>query len=321
MPTWQEDMDQAQALQVAIATDADELGDVLARIEASGPPDTEPEPPDPEEHTALIGSSVNGPLFKSLGYTEVDATRVYLRSLPNGSSWQGGITNDGGASSDLRDAQAHTAPGGVLWLSYKERDVAKADAYFDTIPEDVHDKFHIVTTWYHEPEDNETSSSQKEAYRKAWKEDHGPMIRGHDMVPALVLMRYTLQSGSGRNWRDWYPGDGVVDITGWDCYRKNDAGANGPDAIASMAAPMEQIADDTGTFWGIGETGATDDRYNESDCASWAENWRRHITASDTAALATWWDQDAFTFSAKTAEAWLGKKPTATRNPRLVRSA
>jgi hypothetical protein len=319
--TWQEDVDQAQALQGSIADNASELGDVLARIEAAGAPEPEPEPPEPpEEFVPMIGSSVNGPLFKGLGYSECDCTRVYLRSLPAGSTWTD-IKGDGGATSDLRDGVSNCAPGGVLWLSYKEKNVGNADAFFDTVPEDVKAMYHLVTTWYHEPEDNETSSSQKDAYRKAWANDHGPMIRDHDMVPALVLMRYTLQSGSGRNWRDWYPGDGVVDITGWDCYRKNDAGANGPDAVASMAAPMEDIADETGTFWGIGETGATRERYNEADTAKWAENWRKHLQASETCALGAWWDQDAFTFTPTTAEAWTGYRPTATRHPRLVRTA
>lgn len=303
--------DQIESLEAANA----DLQQRLDDCEAGGGPT----PPD-DDFTCLIGASVNGPLFKGLGYSEADCTRVYLRSLPNGSTWNN-IVNDGGATSDLRDGVSNLAPGGALWLSYKERDIAKADAFFDTIPEDVAETYHIVTTWYHEPEDNETSSAQKDAYRKAWKNDHGPMIRAHGMIPALCLMGYTLQSGSGRNWRDWYPGDGVVDITGWDKYRKNDAGSagNSPSAINNMADEMEAIADETGTWGGIGETGSTSERYNEADTETFAKNWREHLLDPQYHwALAAWWDQDTFTLTAKTAKAWMGRGPTATRqSPRL----
>src|SRR5262245_46239126 len=118
-------------------------------------------PTPPEPNKALIGSSVNGSLFTNLGYSEADVTRVYLRSLPSGSKWNK-IVNDGGATSDLKDGQANLAPGGALWLSWKEANVNLCDAFFDTIPEEVHEKYHIIGTWYHEPEDNETSSSQKQ---------------------------------------------------------------------------------------------------------------------------------------------------------------
>lgn len=277
-------------------------------------PDPEPGPDPVPDRAPLIGSSVNGPLFKTLGYSSVDTARTYFRALPSGSRWQdqgdqkGGIPNDNGAYTDLRDAVSVTNKGGILSVSYKEANVDRAAAFFATMPKDR--PYDVTCTWYHEPDDNFTSAAQQADYRAAWR-DHAAMMRQYGMVPTLILMRYSLQKASGRNWRDWYPGDGVVDVTGWDCYRKNEAGSNGPGAIATMMEPMERIAHDTGTLTGLFETGSTRQRYADADSAAWAKSEREHILAdeADVWLCAQWWDKDLFTFTPAIARAWLNREP------------
>ena len=256
--------------------------------------------PVPRLRFPLLGSSVNGPL-SGLGVApQIDVTRVYLRNLPTGSAW--GNVN---GSNDLRVGLARLAPGGTLWLSYKEADIEKASAFFSTMPSSVLDHARVMCTYHHEPEDNFTTAISQASYRARWRE-HAAMMRQHGMHPTSCLMRYTLQRPSGRDWRTWYPGDEYVDFTGWDVYRKGPAGENGPETIAKMVAPIEQVAAETGTRWAIGETGSTRARYSQADTASWARNWRDHVLAAPDSSVACWWDQDLFTFTPQVAAVWLG---------------
>jgi hypothetical protein len=250
----------------------------------------------------LLGSSVNGRLFTTLGRNEVDTTRVYLRALPAGSSW----TNVDGQT-DLRDGVNWTREGGTIWLSYKEPNVQRASNFFDTMPTSVVDKCRVFCTYHHEPENDFTSVSQRANYRAVWRE-HSAMIREHGMRPATNLMRYTLQPFSGRDWHDWWPGSEYVDFAGWDVYRKGQAGwsGNSPAQIALMMAPIEAVSDEVGKRWAIGETGSTSARYTDADTAIWAANFRDYILESNRSTIACWWDQDDFLLTSAVAAAWLG---------------
>jgi hypothetical protein len=75
--------------------------------------------------------------------------------------------------------------------------------------------------YYHEPEDNiENGEFSASEYRSAWRRIAGLADRtGNPRLWAtLVLMCYSVNPGSGRNWRDYYPGGDVIDVLGWDCY-------------------------------------------------------------------------------------------------------
>lgn len=235
--------------------------------------------------STLTGSSVNGRLFTDLGRAKVAVTRAYLRGL-------GGATWD---ASDIRDAIKYSSD--TVWISFKEDDPALVDKFLAAKPATVTQR--VVVTYFHEPEDNIKTDSAKAAYRATWQK-MGPIIRKHGMIPALILMKYTLNKGSGRNWRDYYP-EGAVDLLGWDSYRKGDA--NDYD-LSSQIDPIVAVSQQTGLPWGIGETGSTSVRYSAADTARWAAALRAY-GAQKGAMFMCWWDQDSFKLDAATAKAWL----------------
>jgi hypothetical protein len=235
----------------------------------------------------LTGSSVNGALFTTLGRSKVPVTRAYLTQLPAGSSW-----ND---FADIRDASKYSS--NTVWISFKEENPALVDAFLATKPKDLN--LRVIATYFHEPEDNVTSDAAKKEYRATWQK-MAPIIRKHGMTPALILMKYTLENSSGRNWRDFYP-EGAVDLLGWDAYRKNDAGNLD---VSNLVDPILAVSQATGLPWGIGETGSTSVRYTDADTARWAAALRAYATQKG-AKVMCWWDQDTFKLDAATAKAWL----------------
>ncbi|GII79764.1 hypothetical protein Sru01_47460 [Sphaerisporangium rufum] len=88
----------------------------------------------------------------------------------------------------------------------------------------------IYWVYYHEPEqeirDGMFTAAQ---YRKAWQ--HLAKLAEEADNPRLhatqVLMQWSLEAGSKRNWRDYYPGDGVLDVLAWDVYNHPDTAAKG----------------------------------------------------------------------------------------------
>jgi hypothetical protein len=215
----------------------------------------------------------------------VPVTRAYLRGLA-------GVTWD---ASDIRDAIKYSS--NTVWISFKENDPALVDRFLASKPATVTQR--IVATHFHEPEDNVTTDAAKAAYRATWQKI-GPIIRKHAMIPALIVMKYTLNTSSGRNWKDDCP-EGAVDLLGWDSYRKDDA--NGYD-LSSQIDPIVAVSQATGLPWAIGETGSTSERYSAVDTAKWAAALRAYGTQKG-AMLMCWWDQNTSKLDAATAKAWL----------------
>lgn len=94
---------------------------------------------------------------------------------------------------------------------------ARLTRWFATAPTD-----HVVYwTYYHEPEDQiEHGIFTAAQYRAAWR--HLAEL-AHTAGPAnlkatLILMAWSVNPRSGRTWTDYYPGDDVVDVIGWDAY-------------------------------------------------------------------------------------------------------
>lgn len=235
----------------------------------------------------LMGASIKGTLFSTLGRDKVPVTRVYLRQLPAGSKWSD--------FADLAAAKAHSTK--AIWVSFKEDNPALVDAFLDTVPSDLGRE--LIVTYFHEPEDNLTTDAERSAYRATWQK-MGPIIRQHGMTPALILMRYTLSKSSGRNWKDYYA-PGSVDLLGWDSYRKGDPGTLD---VSSQLDPIIAVSESTGLPWGIGETGSTSERYSDQDTARWAAALRAYGTEHGASVLC-WWDQDTYKLDQTTASAWL----------------
>lgn len=113
--------------------------------------------------------------------------------------------------------------------------------------------------YYHEPEDNIAAGNFTAAdYRAAWRRLAGLADRtGNSRLHAtLVLMCYSVNPASGRNWRDYYPGGDVIDVLGWDCYnygRKK--GEYAPPA--NIYAKSIEVSRAAGKPFGYAETGST----------------------------------------------------------------
>lgn len=116
----------------------------------------------------------------------------------------------------------------------------------------------VYWTYYHEPEDNirdgEFTAAQ---YRAAWQRLRGladqagnPRLRS-----ALVLMEWTLRPASGRNWRDYYPGQATIDVLSWDVYNLEwDKGKYA--APATLFGPIVSVAQSEGRPWAVSEFGS-----------------------------------------------------------------
>ncbi|GAA4224925.1 hypothetical protein GCM10022254_05580 [Actinomadura meridiana] len=89
--------------------------------------------------------------------------------------------------------------------------------WFATAPRDRD----VYWVYYHEPEDNIAAGEFTAAdYRAAWRRlrslaDKADNARLH---ATLVLMSWSLDPLSKRDWRDYYPGRDVIQVLGWDTY-------------------------------------------------------------------------------------------------------
>ncbi len=76
-------------------------------------------------------------------------------------------------------------------------------------------------TYYHEPEDNiESGQFTAPEYRAAWRHlaAIADSVGNKKLRATLVLMGWSTNPQSHRNWRDYYPGEATIDVLGWDCY-------------------------------------------------------------------------------------------------------
>jgi hypothetical protein len=140
-------------------------------------------------------------------YGGLETVRLFYRGVPP--AWPG--------NPDLGDRPPiisfKLAPKDVLAGKY---DKAMTD-WFTTAPRDRD----VYWVYYHEPEDNIAAGEFTAAdYRAAWRHlrslaDKAGSTRLH---ATLVLMSWSLDPLSKRDWRDYYPGRDVIQVLGWDAY-------------------------------------------------------------------------------------------------------
>jgi hypothetical protein len=116
----------------------------------------------------------------------------------------------------------------------------------------------VYWVYYHEPEDNiEGGEFTAAGYRDAWR--HLARLAGtagNDRLHAtLVLMCWTLESGSGRDWRD-YHADAAVAVLGWDCYNSGGQREGYYIDPAERFAAASEVSRAVGKPWGIAEMGS-----------------------------------------------------------------
>ena len=68
-------------------------------------------------------------------------------------------------------------------------------------------------------------------------------------------MCWTLQSGSHRNWQDYFAGASVIDTIGWDCYNQCFAKGSYSDP-ASMLGKAVATSKGAGVNWAVAELGS-----------------------------------------------------------------
>lgn len=169
--------------------------------------------------------------------------------------------------------------------------------------------------YYHEPEDNFTTAAQQSSYRASWGV-YGPAIRAAGCTPTLILMRYTLNPNSGRDWHAWSNAS-AYDVNGWDAY--NSSWDNTPGAYLdpqTILGPIQTVSAQNGKDFLIAETGSPIAKGSTAAArATWAGQLARAYSAAG-ARLALWWDQGAATSFDNTLDAASGANWNATGAPK-----
>jgi hypothetical protein len=114
----------------------------------------------------------------------------------------------------------------------------------------------VYWSYYHEPEDQIADGDFSAAdYRAAWRHLKSLADQAHNprLYSTLILMQWTLNPQANRNWRDYYPGDDVIDVMGWDVY--NVSGVKKYDDPAGLLDPVIALSKQIGKPWGIAELG------------------------------------------------------------------
>lgn len=211
-------------------------------------------PPDPDPVTTpLIGSSVPQNTGETWAQALVrhdaetgphDIFRVFYTSLPD-ASWAG-------SKADQCNRPV------VVSFKANPADVnaGKHDAllrgWFASMPTNEHK---IWWSFYHEPEDNIARGEfTAAAFRSAFRRVAGLAAEANNpnLFSTLILMGWTVDPASGRNFTNYWPGGDVVDVIGWDPYSALGKYET-PAAVFDAAAAKSQ---EMGKPWGIAETGA-----------------------------------------------------------------
>ncbi|AKJ30119.1 hypothetical protein [Caldimonas brevitalea] len=135
--------------------------------------------------------------------------------------------------------------------------------------------------YWHEPEDNIQAGEFTAAdYRAAFQrldrladEANNPMLR-----TTQVLMDWTLDAASGRNWRDYYPGAGVIDVQAWDQYNYVAASNCTYQSMEAHEAkrPAYRITQAEGNEYAIAEIGSKECIQGRPDWLTGLGHWARN---------------------------------------------
>ncbi len=175
-------------------------------------------------------------------------------------------------------------PGGTVAISFQSGTPAQVQTFLSSRPGGMT----CYATYFHEPEDNFTTAAQKAAYRAAW-DGYAPAIRDAGCKPTLILMKWSLNPKSGRDWHDWFP-TGDVDVLAFDAY--NTRAKQGTYGIpANYLAPILAASTETHLPWALTELGSDIPAGTTSDDrAAWAHGVAVAAEADPSFLFADWWD-------------------------------
>jgi hypothetical protein len=175
--------------------------------------------------------------------------RTYFTGLPSANAWTTGLP-----------AANHSA----VIVSFKAQPSqilsGAADGtlshFFNTAPTG-HPIYYV---YYHEPEDNIAAGQFTAAdYKAAWARvvrladaAHNPWLHS-----TLALMNWDLEKGSGRNWKDYLPGGGIISTLAWDAYPVGSAVNKNPQPTppADFMGPCIAASKSVGLPYGFAEFG------------------------------------------------------------------
>ncbi len=213
----------------------------------------EPKPPTASKGSTLFGASVytgDGTSFatalarSNANYGGLKVVRVFFPGMP--SAWPGKAGSTGGPIVVSFKASPQQVVSGSLDGFFRN--------WFANAPRDRD----IYWTNFHEPEDNIehgefTAGQYREALRRL---DSLADAAGNPRLHTTTIwMCYTLRSGSHRDWHDYYPGNDVVDVMGWDCY-SNPSDKRIYLDPEGLLGDLRRVSESQGKPWGIGEYGS-----------------------------------------------------------------
>ena len=188
------------------------------------------------------------------------------------------------------------APGRNVVVSFKLEPAAVVAGQFDEqmrtwfreAPRDVD----VHWVYWHEPEDDiEQGRFTAEQYRAAFAHlaDLARGVEGPRTHSALVLQSYTTRPASGRDWHDYYPGDGAVDVFAWDVYNRP-ARRGGYTPPAELVGAQVEAARSVGKPFAVAELGSVlADGDDGSGRAQWLREVGDYLKAQD-AVFVTYFD-------------------------------
>lgn len=236
-------------------------------------------------HRTLFGTTVDTHRGESYGaafdrkqrtYGRLGVVRTFFPGLPQ--RWSAVKSNTG----DTRLVVSFRVPPAQVLSGRYDRELRQ---WFADAPRNH------VTRWsyWHEPEDDaERGALRPDAYRQAWRHidalarsAHNPKLRS-----TLILMCWTVNSHSGRDWRDFYPGARTIDVMAFDCYSTftPDGNYRSP---GKMIGPAYRLSKRLGEDFGIAELGTVKVRNDYGrgraqwlhQCARWLRHHDAHFVS------------------------------------------
>jgi hypothetical protein len=150
-------------------------------------------------------------------------------------------------------------------------------SWFASVPKNVD----VYWAYFHEPENDVQSGSFTPAqFAAAFKRISGLADRAKNprLRATLILMCWTLNPNSRRDFNDYYPGSAAVDVLGWDCYNsgtKNRRYTPPQEVFSRMISKSRAL----GKPWGLAETGTAKIAGDSSGTgrAEWLRSMSRYL--------------------------------------------
>ena len=157
--------------------------------------------------------------------------RVFYPGLPSPKAWTTGAP---AATHSAVIVSFNALPSTVL----SGADDAALSHFFDTAPTG----HPIYYCYYHEPEGQiQQGRFTLSAYKAAWARIVALADAAHnpDLKSTLILTSWDLNPRSGRNWKDYLPGGGIISTLGWDDYPPGSCCSSIEDPNAQATPPAD----------------------------------------------------------------------------------